>query len=412
MKIKLSKIFYLIIIFILLLDFKFFYIIPRSFLDSINNNHQKIVIVLVILISLVLFCKYIMRSQNLIFKNYILIFILLYILEFLFSIIRYKQGLINVLIADNYYLILLAYFIFVYYFTIEGKIFSFKKWIINISLILELLFIMQSIIINYNIKLLNIDYAQMRFNELRIYEASGIYIVMGILFSLESIINGDKKIKNIICCLLGLINVIFVAKTRMIMLILFISMLFMIFYKFKKNAVKIIIILTILIISSTFLLKTEIAQIYLESVQNIDSQFGIRNETIEMYMGQIKKHPLIGMGFIRDMENSPATILLRGPRGVFTRTDVGIVGFTNCFGLLGLIWYGILIFKLGKQIIICCKTKMINHNLSLLGIYIFIVLGSGTIIVMDASRILLFVIFISMIEGINSEEIFLREIKN
>ena len=76
MKIKLSKIFYLIIIFILLLDFKFFYIIPRSFLDSINNNHQKIVIVLVILISLVLFCKYIMRSQNLIFKNYILIFIL------------------------------------------------------------------------------------------------------------------------------------------------------------------------------------------------------------------------------------------------------------------------------------------------------------------------------------------------
>ena len=169
----------------------------------------------------------------------------------------------------------------------------------------------------------------------------------------------------------------------------------MIFYKYRQDILRETVISIIILIIAIMVLQTSLAKEYIDSFRVIDASYTARISATEMYLEQLYEKPIFGVGFIRDMENSEIVTLLRGSNGTYTRTDVGIIGFANCFGIVGLIWYIYVCIKMLRYII-KIESKC-RGNIELIGIYIFIILNSATLIVMDAGRIIILPIFMSMI---------------
>lgn len=400
---KISGILRVVIGIILFVDLKFYYIIPLpSVIEQLNNNHQKIIIVLIVILVFSCFLFKLINLNNLIFKKSIFYFIILYLIELIISWYRHNQGLMNVFISSNYYILLLSYFIFIYYLRKNSNNKAFKEKIININVFISVLFLLQYILIKFNVKFLQINFEYYRFGELRIYEAASMFVNLGVILALGNLLKlkrGKKNnCKSILCIILSLINIIIVAKGRMGLLIILCTMILMILYRYRKNAIKIFIAISIIGVVGLLFIRTDVAQEYIKSSQIKDASITNRQGAINMYVDQIKKNPIFGMGFIRDMDNSEAVLLLRGPKGSYTRTDVGIIGFTNTFGILGFAWYIYILIKFSYIILILHRKNVLNMNLELLGIFIMVILTSFTLIVMDSERILIMPIFMALLD--------------
>lgn len=407
---KVSYLLEKLIILILLVETKFIYLIPvPSFISKINNAHQKIIVVMIIITIVLLLSTKLLNQRYMIFTPVVLIFIGIYIIEIMLSYTNYDQGVLNAFIASNYYLIPISYFIYSYYFRRDNGLEKFKNIFINFTIVLSILFLIQYILINFNIKFLQIDFEQVRFGDLRIYESGNHFIKLGLIFASSNILSSRYNKKDIITVALCTFNMIFIAKGRMAMIVIFISLLSMIMYKNKNDIVKFISTMVILIIIGILALQTDIAKTYIEASKVVDASYTNRTKTIDMYIEQISKNPIWGMGFIRDMEDSESTKLLTGPMGTYTRTDVGIIGFTNCFGLVGFIWYIGFIFSSIFYIIKIKKIVNKEENLDLIGILVMIIVSSISLIVTDASRIFLVPIFMANIDCLYYKNIIKNE---
>ena len=400
---KLSKLLKIAIVLILLLENKFLYLISfPSSIEQLNNAHQKIIIISIVIFTILLFGYRLFSQKHLIFGVIVLVFGGIYIIELLVSYTIHDQGIVNAFVSSNYYLMPLGYFIYSYYFRKSNELESFKEIVINFTIILCILFTLQYILINFNIKFLNIDFEQMRFGRLRIYEAGNYFINLGILFSFSYILENKGSIKKvwkyILAVLLGLYSIVFISKGRIGLIIIIISMIGMVTYKYRKKIKKLIIATIAISIIILGFLRTDIAQTYIQQSKTIDASVTNRTNAINMYINQIKSNPIFGMGFIRDMDGSESTFLLRGPRGTYTRTDVGLIGFTNCFGIVGLVWYITFIYIILLYMYRIRNVFKLDGYLDLIGIFIMIILSSGSLIIMDASRIFLVPIFTAMID--------------
>ena len=403
---KISRFTKLIILLLLLWEIKFFYLIPfPSFISQLNNEHQKIIIVLIVIFTILCVGRILFSQSKLIFASLVFIFLGMYLIEFISSYFTYNQGMLNVFIASNYYLIPFAYFIYSYYLRKTDDIELFKELIINIGFVLCILFLLQYILIKFNIRFLQINFEHLRYGELRIYEAGSSFINLALIFAMSKLLNYDKnkyKLKKyIMFILLAIFNIIFIAKGRMGLVIIVISLVSMILYKYRKHIVKLAISMVTIFILIACFVQTDVAQRYINESKVIDASYTNRMGAINMYVEQIKENPIFGMGCIRDMEGSPATYLLRGYRGTYTRTDVGIIGFTNCFGIFGLLWYMILLLSSIAYIVKIKKNIKYKTSTELIGMFVLIILSSGSLIVMDSGRIFMLPIFMSIIDYMN-----------
>src|SRR4051794_23128048 len=111
-----NKIIYFVIVCILLLKVNFFYLIPfPDSIQSFNTDHQNIMVVFVILVTIFLFFTFMFKNKKYYLGNFILVFIILSFVELLYSMYMHNQSFIDVLIAGNYSFLVLAYFIFAFY---------------------------------------------------------------------------------------------------------------------------------------------------------------------------------------------------------------------------------------------------------------------------------------------------------
>lgn len=402
-----NSILFFVVILLLLLKVNFFYIIPfPESVQEFNSDHQNIFLILIIYTCIFIFLTFIFRKNKYPFYKEISLLLILSLVVFLNSMRLHNQSFMDVLISGNYIFLIGAYFIFTYILSNRKNYLKFEEILMVINVILSSLFIIQFFMLSYGIQFLNINLDRSRFGNYRIYQ-SGDYINFVVVLSLGVIFRDNiflsKKTRNlaIVSFALGFFYILFVSKTRMVIILILLSLIVMGIIKWKKNLVRIFSGLVCSIVILYFFSLTPIAQEYLKSFQVYDASVSARERAITLYWNQFLEHPILGMGFIRGAEEGTNLFtLLRGISGNLTRTDVGFIGYINTIGIFGAILYILLFYKIGKVIYELNKNKLLNFHIELLGIFTFYLFSSLTLIVMDPQRILYFTIFLSMLSSI------------
>lgn len=385
----------------MLIEINLFCLLPID-----NYTSAKIVSIGIIIISII----YIMINPNFIFNNRgyfsvdICIFIFMCLFQCILTELKYQQGFSYIFRVSIYYFTLLIYLLLSYFLRNDYK--KIKGYFKNVSLFFSIILILQYFLYNeLGITFLKLDLSiGQRFGQARI--SVGIFmIVVGVVLSVSSIIkciNNKEKLRKIdlLVVVLGLIDVIFVSKTRSIIISLIVSILGMSFLLIRNKKTKAIIII-LLIITGGLVINTEMFNKFV-NLKNTEysENSNIRQEASKYYIEKIKESPIVGIGFLHSKNKyDPAYSFLRGEKGKYFLDDVGIIGFTTTFGIIGLIWYLIIILKCFKIIIKKFKYKTIYDNGESVGLFIFILLSTFTIIFTDSTRIFYFAFILYFIEG-------------
>lgn len=331
------------------------------------------------------------------FTVHSIFFIYLIICEIIITKLRYNLGNINLLATSISYFVILLYFILVYYRIDKEKII---KIFINLTLILSLVLILQFLVYEiWEITFLSLDLGSfLRFGEVRIGEGAFI-ISIGVILAIAKIINSNKLFSkensiNIVTVILGLADIIFVAKTRSILLFLIVSVFIMLIITIK-NKIKII---SVCILCSLIFISSPIMKKYIELNNNEEWSTIARRGAIEYYLEQAKDMPIFGTGMINPGKDDELFYYARGPQGIFYRDDVGIIGLLNGFGAMGVLWYIILLASIAPIILKKIKMREISSSSHILGLFMFLLLCSTTIIFTDPQRLYLLPYILYMIE--------------
>ncbi len=377
----------------------FLILINFFYLKTYNLNKSVGYILIICSIVFIFYFKKIIHMRRGYSFNFIVLsFLIIYLVEVIASLIINKQGLKDVILVSFNNIVLLSYYIFSYNVIRHKNIKKFELSIIIITALLSGLFIIQFFLYDKGVIFLNIT-PNLRFDSLRITDAA-IFINIGLILSFSNFINSYNKLRYRLICLIATIlsyfHVIVIEKTRAIVGIITFCLIIMTIFKYRKKIIKItisgLVILSILLILST----TSVFVNYVKSYDENDISFVARQKSTVYYTSIIKENPFFALGFINPHLEDTSFTLLRGPEGVCYRDDVGIIGFGSTFGILGIGWYLALLVKFVKIIKENIKSHLINNYLELLGLFVFILLSSVTMIIMDPQRIIMLPVILAI----------------
>ena len=120
----------------------------------------------------------------------------------------------------------------------------------------------------------------------------------------------------------------------------------------------------------------------LAALADLDAGLQARMNGIRFFVEKLKDYPLFGMGFITTSGNlDPVSYsLLCSPSGYrFDRSDVGIFGVVNMFGILGVFWYGAFLCRIGANAKKITRTSGLIHGRLILW---YLIITSLNLIVM------------------------------
>lgn len=203
-KITISKVSF-ITLFLILETYVFSLKIVGQRFYSINSNQQGILATITALLMVVLFYR---RDPSYfkMFKNSIILFFLIYFIEFGYSYFKYGQGAVNIFIASNHYIIILVYFALTSYFQ-EYGIKNFNHTVVNLSIINMGVHFLQYTLYRYGVKFLFFDEENLRMGNLRLSHAICAVSVLGVVIALaELLTSNNNKRRNIFTVGLGIIS--------------------------------------------------------------------------------------------------------------------------------------------------------------------------------------------------------------
>ena len=224
-------------------------------------------------------------------------------------------------------------------------------------------------------------------------------VCIGIIISLSEILQNNIKKSNILSLIVGTIYIIYVSKTRGYLIALTICILSMIYF-YKRGFISKIYTTVIVILVGAIIINLPIISKYNDLKENDYGSSITRQNAINFYVNQIRNKPLFGMGIINTVnKNDENYSIVRGPYGKFYRDDVGIIGFTNEFGILGLILFLNIMVISFNIIKINFKDKSIYNNIEKVGLFTFLIITTPTLIAMNAERIVYLPFILFMIEN-------------
>lgn len=356
--------------------------------------YTEMISVLLILISLLAIIFFLHGKIRIGIKNKTdLIFLALVILCFAeivhTSIIYHGMQTLTTTIKEalHYLSAFLVYVVLLNLTNGKADILYFIRVIIKISFLCSLMALIAFVLLelgDINILRLNTDsYSFYSRGSARFNIGMMIYIP-GMMFSLVNMIKKCGSKLDTLTILLGFLHVIIISKTRSLFVWILLALI-LYTYIGKLNRKKIIGLFFFAFIISY-------GVVYLPSIINgiqilaEDASFAYRLGAIEFYLGQLKDHPLLGMGLIGATNNALGD-LLYGPLNRFYRVDVGIVGFVNGFGIIGLYWllsYILNAFKTLRQHKECESYLFREYSLLL---FVFLVLASSNLLFMNSGLI-------------------------
>lgn len=396
---------------ILLLEMRFFYLfkLPNQ-IEKYNTYHNKqiILFIIVILVLIVILIKIKCKFRKGLFYNSFILFCIFYILQACISLLRYNQGMKGIIGSSYHLLLILLYFVLMNYIINEKS----YKYVLNIiiifSLITSTLFVIQALVYNYggglflNIYEINVtSKIPLRDGMIRLTHPSTLISFSIVLSSFQMFKSrGGEKLVCTLNTIIGVIYIYYVCQTRALLIAVLIPVVIGIVSKpQKRKEVKFIYILLI-IIFGIFILSSSITNEFLSSFSDPAEAGSIyaRQYGINHYMNQFNKNPILGMGFIQDIINTPEFYIVHGEQGYLTTTDIGIIGFLSNYGLLGIVWLSTVLVALFNVIFSIYKQGKLREYINLVGILLYVILTLPTLVITDSQRIILLPIIMAIFE--------------
>ena len=280
--------------------------------------------------------------------GYIILFtVIMAIYSAIQSYFLHGQSLIQGLLPQRFMVgSFLLYFLIMHYLNKDyDYINTLKSVFLSVGYVEMILYIAQYLIIDHMV-FLRMPISS-RFGEVRMNLGA-----IGIPFVVFDAINhclNDRKInyKYIFSLLFGFYYIIVIAKTRLALVAYTIAVLggFLLWNnKGKKKYICIFVMLIILLL----LTKTELFSFLIQGLNNVDLSSQTRALGREFYIKRISEHPLFGCGYI-NMNNLNA-MAYAGVNsistGIIAWVDLGIYGLAFFFGLIGIVWFVALFYKL------------------------------------------------------------------
>lgn len=343
------------------------------------NSEQAYNLIRILGLVTIIVIPFLARFKKDKFSFYIISFFIYSVIEMVISTFRYNTSILTMVLFSSSYFVLPSYFIF-------NKID--REKLVKIlcfisSLSISILAVQYFFYNNFGVEFLfKFSELPVRMDVQRIYV--GIYIIPFVfLISLSRIIiylNNKSKIPKLylISLFLSLFDLYFFVMTRsFLVLILLISSIMILLFLKTKIKIYFIIILSFLLYFaySTF----GIFDKYIEFQKDVDTDtLSIRYEAIGYYLNKTTDdNPFLGFGYIRT-DNSALENLLHGANGEYYREDVGIFGFYNNFGLIGIIWMLGLFYTMLKIVINKYRDKTIFKKPEYLAIVLMFILSEVT----------------------------------
>jgi len=334
-----------------------------------------------------------LNTKKLIYKfsNYLLfwVFLIFIFALSLYSKSIYSQGILETIKVASYYFSIL-FTIFVYFqFPSPCRSFSVvKKALINVSIIDSIIALLSFILIkNFGINILNLSYS-IRDGSPRFTIGTCIVLVSIFVSIVYSFKTKNLSLKDFINILLGFVHLIFIGKTRSLILYFALALIFALAI-FSNYKIKIFIatIIVCLFLSYCFNFN-EFSNFFINYFLD-DAGISIRFDAISFFMGNFNSSPIFGMGFISS--KGDYSYLMSGVNGNYYYDDVGLVGLLAQFGICGFLW----------AIIILIKSFLVSHKsgttpalvLKIFVFYLFV--SSINLSFMDPERLAyLFILFV------------------
>lgn len=403
MKIKINKILFVLLI-LSSVNFFSFKLLP-NFIFRINSNQQIFLSIIIIFIMIVINKSCLLYKQDL-FRTCILIFYISSMLSMFYTLFALNQSFWDTLIAGNYILGLIAYFPISYYLR-NGGYFFIRKVIMVVTLVGLIIFLIQYILYSKNILIVSINEDDMRYGSFYISDLGNIIYTLGIFFYLEEYIS-TKKIKFFFIFFLGMVEIIYVNKGRMLIVTFVLCCTTYILLKYRKNFSKLPLILISILVLFVLFLNSGFGETLIKSFDsgtgNVHRDtYSVRINEIDYYIASTKKSVFLGLGFLRDKTGSYFEFLLRGPTLQYSRTDVGIIGLYNTLGILGVLIYSLLVIKLFIFTKLKWKWILCNDKYIYIIVTLLILFYSPTLIMTDPQRIVSFGLILALFNFGNLE---------
>lgn len=330
----------LFLVILLLLQEKFFYLIPLNGLYVLNGNQQQILMVLITIFSFILMFLVHKVKQTRFSSFALCIFFCCYLGAFVHSASVNGQSIVDVFIASNYYLMILSFPLF--YLIIEERgLISFLKYIVWFAAVNIAVCWLQYLCAGFGFIFTKMSLEGSRFGSLRIWDMSETLTCVGVIVSLLFFLYNKTKYKYIylLIYIVGLLGNIYVSKGRIALIGIILASIIIILFKFKKNAISVFAVIIAILALFYVVPSTDIGQMYFNSFDQAETNTAsVRMREYNYYYQQICSNPIWGIGFIRD-NGDLASVILRGPIGQYSRTDIGLIGVWDTIGLAGFIWF-------------------------------------------------------------------------
>lgn len=299
--------------------------------------------------------KDIIVTEKYMFSKEILFMLVMALYSALQSMIIHGQSFAQGIFPQRF-----VVFTFLFYFVItnylnkkRGALESLRKMFLLVGY-LELFFYLAQYFLFGIVQFLQLK-ATIRMGELRLnFAAVAIHFV--VFDSINNMFQKKKIVpKDIILVVLGLFYFFQVAKIRLYVIAYIIAIIGA-FILWKKAGKKKIVGFFVIVLVIAIITQTKFFSFVLEGLNNEDVSSKTRSYGREYYVSKIIEHPILGCGYI-NTDNKKAIeysglyrLYKSSDRDVINSTigwvDLGVFGLTFFFGLVGLIWFIVLYFRM------------------------------------------------------------------
>ena len=230
----------------------------------------------------------------------------------------------------------------------------------------------------------------------------GLFGNLFVVYNLALLFSRSKrKFWNLIHVVTGVTALIFVQQTKGYILTILACLMVIVYGSVKNKKIRIIscflIIWVAVLVFSTDFINIFVRELFGSEYRQTKSYLN-RVYELNYYMDCFKAHPVLGNGFA-ELEYYESVI--RGKEGVADYTDVGFIGLLGRCGLFSIVFYLIPLLRI--IYISIKKGKVVSHTMSLVlySFTVYLIVTSGTLIITDQGRNMLFGFMIAFFEFVN-----------
>lgn len=388
-----------------------FYLIETSLFDILpisNTIIKYMLIAFLFAISIFYFIHYewrsVIRSNCRFLENYICLLSFGFLgINFIFTYLYYGQGLYSFAKASYHFLFLALALLVLYVFLKQNSIEKFLDKVTHVACIGCFIVIFNTIVYNSTgILLVQVAY--------KVYDGKlntfGITSLLPLIFiyAFWKLFNRKIYLSSILEVLILLITVPYCYQSRVMLIFLAVTLLYMFLVKIKHYEYKkyIYLLFFMIIICAVFLgVFYSIFESFSTSGENSAST-NARIREIAYYFETFQSNVFFGTGML-DVNTALGNLVIRGENGNNYPTDVGYIGALGTMGILYYVIFGILFVRHLKIIYKICKSKLRDDKEFLLvkALWLYFIFSSLTLLITDAGRILQYSILIALFEYIN-----------